>query len=62
MQQIQSRAEAEKAELALLQAKRETHLNDFIAHEVSKGDDDIIETGRRLFLHCLLLLIFVPPL
>lgn len=34
MQQIQSKAEAEKAELALLQAKRETHLNDFIAHEV----------------------------
>lgn len=34
MQRIQSRGEAEKAELALLQAKREMHLNDFIAHEV----------------------------
>jgi len=32
--EIRSRGEEEKAELALLQAKREMHLNDFIAHEV----------------------------
>ena len=34
MHQIQSEADAEKAQLALMQARRETHLNDFIAHEV----------------------------
>jgi hypothetical protein len=34
LQTLQSIAEAEKAELALIQARRETHLNDFIAHEV----------------------------
>jgi CHASE domain len=34
MHQIKSDTEEEKAQLALLQAKRETHLNEFIAHEV----------------------------
>jgi hypothetical protein len=34
MQRIKSDMEEEKAQLALLQAKREMHLNDFIAHEV----------------------------
>ena len=34
VQKLHSIAEAEKAELALIQARRETHLNDFIAHEV----------------------------
>ncbi|KAL3905503.1 MAG: hypothetical protein SGILL_009654, partial [Bacillariaceae sp.] len=34
MHQMQSEADSEKAHLALLQARRETHLNDFIAHEV----------------------------
>jgi signal transduction histidine kinase len=34
MHSIRSAAEREKAEMALLQARRETHLNDFIAHEV----------------------------
>lgn len=34
IQQIKTSSETEKAELAMLQAKREMHLNDFIAHEV----------------------------
>ena len=53
LQQIKSLAEAEKSELALIQAKREMHLNDFIAHEVRYESRSKRASNRAKLLYSL---------
>ena len=43
MHELRHVAETEKVEMALLQARRETHLNDFIAHEVVSFESGLFE-------------------